>query len=141
MTVFPRWAESLGLGACVINGIDLPLHAPDAAYQEVMKFICDDPRSLGALVTARKIDLLHTARDLVDELDGHAAALGELSCLSKRRGKLVGHAKNPISARLASRRRCPLPSWQHRVGAELPRRFDVPRPGGNAGRAVRPGHL
>ena len=101
MTVFPRWAESLGLGACAINGIDLPLHAPDAAYRETVKFIHDDPRSLGALVTAHKIDLLHAARDLVDELDGHAAALGELSCLSKRRGKLVGHAKDPISARLA----------------------------------------
>ncbi len=101
MTVFPRWADALGLGACAINGIDLPLHAPDAAYREAVSFIRDDPRSLGALVTAHKIDLLHAARDLVDEIDGHAAALGELSCLSKRRGKLVGHAKDPISARLA----------------------------------------
>ncbi len=101
MTVFPRWAEMLGLGHCAINGIDLPLHAPDAAYRDVVSYIRDDPHSRGALVTAHKIDLLHAAGDLIDELDTHAAALHEVSCLSKRGGKLIGHAKDPISARLA----------------------------------------
>ena len=101
ITVFPGWAEALGLGACAINGIDLPLHAPAQAYREVVAFIRDDPRSMGALVTTHKIDLLHASADLFDMLDAHAASLHEVSCLSKRDGRLVGHAKDPISARLA----------------------------------------
>ena len=116
MTVFPRWAEALGLGNCAINGIDLPLHAPAAAYREVVSFICDDPHSLGALVTAHKIDLLHAAGDLIDELDPHAAALQEVSCLSKRGGKLIGHAKDPISARLALDAIVPDGHWQRPGG-------------------------
>ncbi|MGI4797075.1 MAG: shikimate dehydrogenase family protein [Janthinobacterium lividum] len=116
MTVFPRWAEALGLGACAINGIDLPLQAPEAAYREVVSFIRDDPHSMGALVTAHKIDLLHAAGDLVDELDEHAAALREVSCLSKRDGRLVGHAKDPISARLALDALVPEGHWQRSGG-------------------------
>ncbi len=101
MRIFPRWAEALGLGTCAINGIDLPLHALPEAYREVVSFIRHDPLSMGALVTAHKIDLLHAASDLFDELDPHAASLHEVSCLSKRDGRLIGHAKDPISARLA----------------------------------------
>ena len=101
MTIFPRWAAVLGLGRAVIHGIDLPLHAPLSSYRETVAFIRNDPLSMGALVTAHKIDLLHASRDLFDELDPHAQSLGEVSCLSKRDGRLVGHAKDPISARLA----------------------------------------
>ncbi len=101
MGIFPRWAEALGLGACAINGIDLPLHAPAASYREVVSFIRDDPRSMGALVTAHKIDLLHASADLFYALDPHATSLHEVSCLSKRDGRLIGHAKDPISAALA----------------------------------------
>ena len=113
MTVFPRWAEALGLGACAINGIDLPLQAPDAAYRDVVSFIRNDPHSMGALVTAHKIDLLHAAGSLIDGLDTHAAALQEVSCLSKRHGKLVGHAKDPISARLSLNAIVPDGHWRH----------------------------
>ena len=28
MSLFPAWAEHLGLGCCRIEGIDLPPHAP-----------------------------------------------------------------------------------------------------------------
>ncbi|WP_428374324.1 shikimate dehydrogenase family protein [Lichenicoccus sp.] len=101
MTIFPRWADALGLGTCAINGIDLPLHASPEAYREVVSFVRRDPRSAGALVTAHKIDLLHAAADLFDALDPHALSLHEVSCLSKRDGRLIGHAKDPISARLA----------------------------------------
>ena len=116
MAVFPRWAEALGLGDCAINGIDLPLHAPAAAYRDVVSFIRDDPHSLGALVTAHKIDLFHAAGDLIDELDPHATALQEVSCLSKRGGKLIGHAKDPISARLALQAIVPDGHWQRPGG-------------------------
>ena len=101
MDIFPRWAEALGLGPCAINGIDLPLHAPAADYRAVVSFVRDDPNAAGALVTAHKIDLLHAAADLFDGLDPYAESLHEVSCLSKRNGRLIGHAKDPVSARLA----------------------------------------
>ena len=116
MSVFPRWAEALGLGSCAINGIDLPLHAPAATYRDVVSYIRNDPHSRGALVTAHKIDLLHAAGHLIDELDPHAAALQEVSCLSKRGGKLIGHAKDPISARLALDAIVPDGHWQRPGG-------------------------
>lgn len=116
MTIFPRWAEALGLGDCAINGIDLPLHAPPEDYRRVVAFIADDPLSKGALVTAHKIDLLHAASDLFAELDPHARSLHEASCLSKRDGRLIGHAKDPISARLALDAIVPPEHWRHHAG-------------------------
>ena len=41
------------------------------------------------------------AADLFDELDTNARAFGEISCISKRDGRLVGSAKDPLTARLA----------------------------------------
>ncbi|NPD66740.1 shikimate dehydrogenase [Lichenicola cladoniae] len=117
MTIFPRWAEALGLMPCAIRGIDLPLHAEPEAYREVVSFIKNDPLSVGALVTAHKIDLLHVAADLFDELDDHASALHEVSCLSKREGRLIGHAKDPISARLALDAVVPKGHWGRRGAA------------------------
>ncbi len=112
MRIFPRWAEALGLGDCAINGIDLPLHAPAEQYREVVSFVRGDPLSAGALVTAHKIDLLHAAADLFDALDPHAQSLHEVSCLSKQDGRLIGHAKDPTSARLALQAIVPQRHWQ-----------------------------
>ena len=118
MTIFPRWADALGLRPCAIDGIDLPLHAAAERYREVVSFIRDNPLSIGALVTAHKIDLLHAAADLFDTLDPHAELLGEVSCLSKRDGKLVGHAKDPISARLALDAIVPEGHWRRSGGCD-----------------------
>ena len=41
------------------------------------------------------------AHDLFDELDASAEAFGEVSCIAKRDGRLVGSAKDPLTARLA----------------------------------------
>jgi shikimate 5-dehydrogenase len=101
LSIFPRWAEALGIGASRIVGIDLPLHAPAADYRRVVAFIKDDPLSRGALVTTHKIDCFHAARDLFDEIDPLAEMMGELSCLSKRDGRLVASAKDPITGGLA----------------------------------------
>ena len=97
MRVFPRWAEHLGLDA-VMRGIDFPPNAEPAAYREAVAFIKDDPLSLGALVTTHKMNLLRASRELFDELDPYARTLGEVSSISKRSGRLVGHAKDPITA-------------------------------------------
>ena len=101
MTVFPAWAKQLGLKDAVIKGVDFPLHAPAAGYREAVEFLKRDPLSLGALVTTHKIDLYDACRDQFDEIDVHARFMGETSCLSKRAGKLVCHAKDPISSGLA----------------------------------------
>nr|WP_197975592.1 shikimate dehydrogenase [Rhizobium sp. CFBP 8762] len=101
MTVFPAWAEFLGLKDAVIKGIDFKLHDDPAAYREAVKFIRDDPLSYGALVTTHKIDLFRACKDLFDEIDPHATLMDETSCISKRNGKLICHAKDPISSGLS----------------------------------------
>lgn len=101
MKVFPAWARHLGLGDAAIRGIDFAPHSDPAAYREAVSFIRDDPLSLGALVTTHKIDLFHACHDLFDETDPFAGLMGETSCISKRGGALVCHAKDPISSGLA----------------------------------------
>jgi len=101
MKVFPAWAEHLGLKNAAIRGIDFPLHAPAADYRRAVEFIKRDPLSAGALVTTHKIDLYKACQDLFDEIDPHARFMGETSCISKSGGRLVCHAKDPISSGLA----------------------------------------
>lgn len=98
--VFPGWAAALGLGEAAMHGIDFPLHADPAAYREAVDYIRRDPLTRGALVTTHKIDLFNACRDMFDEIDPYAALMGETSCISKRDGRLVCHAKDPISSGL-----------------------------------------
>ena len=101
MRVFPEWARHLGLGDVQMKGIDFAAHADPEAYREAVRFLRDDPLSLGALVTTHKIDLYAACQDLFDEIDEYARAMSETSCLSKRDGKFVCHAKDPITAGFA----------------------------------------
>ena len=101
MKVFPAWAEFLGLKDAVIKGIDFKLHDDPEAYREAVEFIRNDPLSLGALVTTHKIDLFHACCDMFDVIDPHALLMDETSCISKEDGKLICHAKDPISSGLA----------------------------------------
>lgn len=101
MKVFPAWAEFLGLKDAVIKGIDFKLHDDPEVYREAVEFIRNDPLSLGALVTTHKIDLFHACRDMFDVIDPHALLMDETSCISKKDGKLICHAKDPISSGLA----------------------------------------
>jgi shikimate 5-dehydrogenase len=98
MKVFPEWAAQLGIDGASIHGIDLPLNAPPESYREVVSFIRNDRESQGALVTTHKIDLFRAARNQFDELDWFATAMHEISSISKRDGKLIGQAKDPVSA-------------------------------------------
>lgn len=101
MTVFPQWASYLKLGNCKIKGIDFRLHDKKERYRQAVRAIKKDSKALGALVTTHKIDLYDACRDLFDEFDPYARLLGEISCISKRNGNLIGHAKDPISSGLA----------------------------------------
>jgi shikimate 5-dehydrogenase len=118
MKAFPKWAEYLQLGECQIMGFDFALHDDFANYREAVQFIKEDPLSLGALVTTHKIDLLTACKNLLDELDPYAQHMREVSCLSKRDGKLIGHAKDPISSMLALEAFLPADYWKN-TGAEL----------------------
>jgi shikimate dehydrogenase len=98
--LFPRWAEILGIDA-TIAGRDLPVRADPRAYRAAVVEIAEDEAVRGALVTAHKVDVYEHAHDLFDVLDANARLCGEISCISKRDGKLVGHAKDTITAGLS----------------------------------------
>lgn len=118
MRLFPIWAEALGIDG-IIKGIDISIHAPEEDYRAVVEFIKRDPLSLGALVTTHKIDLLAACRDLFDYLDPYALLFGELSSISKEGGKLLGHAKDPISVGLALDAFLPAAHWRAFPNAEV----------------------
>ena len=101
MKVFPVWAEYLDLGVVEIKGIDFPVHDKPENYREAVNFLKNDPLSLGALVTTHKLDLFKASKEMFDVIDPHATLMAETSCISKRNGKLICHAKDPISSGLS----------------------------------------
>ena len=117
MKVFPAWAQYLGLGDCAIQGLDFALHDEARKYREAVSFIKSDPLARGALVTTHKLDLLKACRDQFDQLDEFAALTNEISCISKRDGQLLGHAKDLITAGLALEAFLPERHWE-KTGAE-----------------------
>ncbi|MGI8458804.1 MAG: shikimate dehydrogenase family protein [Propionibacteriaceae bacterium] len=100
-TVFPQWADALGLPTRTLVGHDVALDAPPATYRALVEQIRDDPDHWGALVTTHKMAVHAAAGDLFDELDELAETFGEISCVAKRDDRLVGSAKDPVTARLA----------------------------------------
>lgn len=116
MKVFPLWAKALGLRDAVLKGIDIGIHADPKEYIDVVRFIKDDPLSLGALVTTHKLDLYAAAKDLFDYLDPYALMFGELSSISKKDGRLEGYAKDPISSGLAMDAFIPAQYWKNGCG-------------------------
>ena len=96
--VFPRWVDVWQLGDVTFEPHDVPLDARPERYRDIVLAIRDDPRHVGALVTSHKVRLLDATRDLFDELDEHAELCREVSCISKRNGRLIGHAKDPLTS-------------------------------------------
>jgi shikimate 5-dehydrogenase len=115
--IFPRWAEWLGLGDCELRGVDFPLHAPAEQYRTALEFIKHDPLTRGALVTTHKIDVCAACRDQFDALDPLAAALGEVSSIYKRAGRLHARAVDPWTVGYALDAFLPREHW--RDGAEV----------------------
>ncbi len=112
MRIFPKWAEILGLNA-MLEGYDAPLHAPAHIYQEIVEHIKDDSLVRGALVTTHKIDLVTATKHLFDKFDSYAQLTGEVSSISKRGERLIGHAKDPISSGLTLQHFIPKNYWQN----------------------------
>jgi shikimate dehydrogenase len=100
MGLFPRWVGLLGLDAR-IQGWDLPLGAEPAAYRDAVARLAGDPGVAGALVTSHKLGVYRHAGSLFDELDRYARLCREVSCISRRDGRLLGQAKDPITAGMA----------------------------------------
>src|SRR5699024_2775907 len=109
--VFPAWAAELELGEVDFIGIDMPLHAPREDYRRVVQFFREDSLSIGALVTTHKLDLYQAASDLFDDADPLTVLMDEISCISKRDGRLRAHAKDPITAGFAVEAILPHGSW------------------------------
>jgi shikimate dehydrogenase len=97
LRLFPRWAAELGLDA-TIEGRDIPLGAPPGVHRDVVSGIAAREHVAGALVTTHKVAVFEHAGSLFDELDDFATLCREVSCISKRDGRLLGHAKDPITA-------------------------------------------
>ncbi|MER3418490.1 MAG: shikimate dehydrogenase, partial [Chloroflexota bacterium] len=90
-------AAALGLDAELV-GRDIPLGAEPSTFRAVVEELRADPSARGALVTSHKVSIYRHARDLLDEVDRWAELCGEVSCLAKIDGRLVGSANDPISS-------------------------------------------
>ncbi|TFD53795.1 shikimate dehydrogenase [Cryobacterium sp. Hh11] len=102
MKIFPTWADILGLPTRTLIGHDLAIDATPQQYVHLVQQIRDDPNHWGALVTTHKMGLFAATHDLFDELDEFSTVGGELSSIAKRNGRLIGHAKDPLTAGLAA---------------------------------------
>ena len=106
--IFPKWAETLGISPAKLVGIDLQIHDEPENYQRVVRFIKNDPLSLGALITTHKMDLMRACQDEFDAIDPLASELGEVSSIYKRNRKLMARATDPECGGLALRNFLPL---------------------------------
>jgi shikimate dehydrogenase len=115
--LFPLWAQVLGLDAQLV-GLDLPLHAEPELYRRIVAHIKNDPLSLGALITTHKVDLFNAAGDMLDTVDSYARLCSEVSCISRPQGRLIGHAKDPLTSRIALQEMLE-PGYWERSGAHV----------------------
>ncbi|MCW2852084.1 MAG: hypothetical protein JWM84_1748 [Nocardioides sp.] len=115
MTIFPAWAEVLGLDA-QIRGLDVPLHAPPEVVRAAVDTVRADPATAGALVTTHKAGVYDVAGGWFDELDDAARLCHEVSCIAVRSGRLLGWAKDPITSRQAYTQLLGPEPWRDGVG-------------------------
>ena len=101
MRIFPIWMKALGLPDVEIVGYDIEPGGPREKYRIILEHIKDEDQAKGALVTTHKIAIVREAGDLFDGFDQYADIFGEVSSISKQEGKVIGHAKDPISSGLA----------------------------------------
>lgn len=101
MKVFPIWMKALRLPDVEIKGYDIEPNGPREEYRFIVQHIKSKEYAKGALVTTHKIAIVREAGDLFDGFDRYAEIFGEVSSISKKDGRLFGHAKDPISSGLA----------------------------------------
>ena len=91
--IFPKWIELLDVDVKQ-QGVNFPVRDKPENFRRFVEFLKCDPLSLGALITTHKLDVVAAAKDLIDAFDEFGKITDEASCLSKRDGKLIGHAKD-----------------------------------------------
>lgn len=97
MGIFPPWADALGLDAGIV-GVDVEPGASPETLRGVVHRVVADDEALGALITTHKLAVYEGASDLFDTVDAWSALCGEVSCLAKRDGRLLGWAKDPMTS-------------------------------------------
>jgi shikimate 5-dehydrogenase len=117
--VFPVWMKALKLPDVEIRGYDIEPNGPREHYRRIVSHIREEELAEGALVTTHKIAVVREAGDLFDEFDRYAEIFGEVSSISKKDGRLYGHAKDPISSGLALEDMLPDGYWKGRPGAQV----------------------
>ncbi len=118
--LFPSWRDALGLPPDRrLEGVDLPLGSPPEAFRSVVRRLRDDPDVAGALVTSHKLAIHAAASDLLDATDDLATLCGEVGCLSRATGRLVGHALDPLTAMAAFDRLVPDTHWARHPRARV----------------------
>jgi len=118
LELFPLWLKTLGLPETAIQGHDIAVRGPREAFREIVRRIREESRTVGALVTTHKMDILAAAEDLFDSLDPYARAFREVSGIAKRGGALHGSAKDPFSSGLALEHFLPPGHWRDHPEAE-----------------------
>jgi len=119
MKVFPMWMKALKLPDVEIRGYDIEPGGSREQYRSIVQRIRDEDLAKGALVTTHKIAIVREAGDLFDELDRYAEIFGEISSISKKGGRLYGHAKDPISSGLALEVMLPGRYWRDHPDAQV----------------------
>ena len=119
MRLFPIWAEVLGIQGTRMHGVDLPPGVKGQEIRETVQELREHSDDLGALVTTHKLAVWEEASDLFSKVDEHATRLQEISCISKdKNGKLIGHAKDPITSGKAMESILGKNHWQAHPKAE-----------------------
>ena len=116
---FPRWAQVLGVGGAVLEGVDLPLGDDLTLHRASVKALRAEEAVRGALVTSHKLSVVRAAGDLIDRLTPEAAASQEVSALYKRDGLLWGHACDPANCGLALGEFLGRDYWERQEDAEV----------------------
>jgi shikimate 5-dehydrogenase len=99
--IFPVWTRLTGCPDSALAGIDLPVDSAAESYRATIRRIRDEPCARGALVTTHKVQIYRHAADLFTSFDTDAKALGEVSCIVRREGRLTGIAVDTCAAGLA----------------------------------------
>ena len=119
MRLFPILAEVLGIQGTRMYGVDLPPGVEGQKIRETVQELRANSDDLGALVTTHKLAVWEEASDLFVKVDEHATRLQEISCISKDKyGKLIGHAKDPITSGKAMESIMGKDHWQAHPKAE-----------------------
>ncbi len=119
MRLFPNWAELLDIQGTRMHGVDLTPGVEGQKIRETVNELRANPDVLGALVTTHKLAVWEEASDLFAKVDEHATRLQEISCISKdKNGKLIGHAKDPITSGKAIESILGKNHWQSHPKAE-----------------------